>query len=95
MAVRALLVLVALAVLYGCGQASSPDETLDDYDSDCRFAEYALDASLQQSDKAFARLADTIEMNVNASDSELNKQKNETLDEMNVPRYPECKIGGE
>jgi hypothetical protein len=65
-------------------------ETLDDYDSDCRFAEYALDASPKQSEKVFDRLADTIEMNVNASESDLNKSKNATLDAMNVPRYPKC-----
>lgn len=63
---------------YPFKEGAEAAETLDDYDSDCRFAEYALDASPKQSDKVFNTMTDNIAANV------------ATLDAINVPCYPEC-----
>ena len=125
MAVRVLLVLAAFAVLYGCGQASSPVNTVNEpttpetapptpepatsasagmsseeivaqSEADCRLVIYVAEENMSRKEaNAFSELlADMIQTMENPSWT-AGSVRNAALDHLGVPRYPECKVGGE
>ena len=127
MVLRVLLVLVAFAVLYGCGQASSPAEKQEkqegveptepapdpttptgasdgvsgkeqagEYDADCRLAIYVAEENMsRQEAREFSKLlADMIGAMEDPS-LPASSVRNGALDHLVVPRYRECKVGGE
>src|SRR5215211_5994081 len=126
MTVRVLLILAALAVLYGCGQMSSPVKTVKEpttpqtapltpepatateaggmsgeeqaaqSEADCRLVIYIAEQNMsRQEANAFSELlADMIRTMENPTWS-MGSLRNAALDHLGVPRYAECKVGGE
>jgi hypothetical protein len=125
-AVRVLLMLVALALLYGCGQTSSPVKTVKEpttpetapptpqnttstwagmsgeqaaqAEAYCRMVTYASKKDMSQQEvRAF--IDQTAEQSVKEMEDDpllsAGAAGNKFLDDLGVPRYPECRVRGE
>lgn len=67
-------------------------------EASCRLANYVANANLsvQQASSLSERVADRTSREMQADASlTAGRAKNAALDDLGVPRYPECKIGGE
>jgi ABC-type uncharacterized transport system auxiliary subunit len=125
MAIRVLLVLTACAVLYGCGQTSSPVKTVKEpttpptapptpnpatsaeagmsgkeqaaqSEADCRLVIYVAEQNMSRKQaNAFSDLLADMTQTMKNPSWTAGSLRNAALDHLGVPRYSECKVGGE